>query len=187
MKKKIVFIVSILIVVVLVTTVFYSKGQVSSKYEIEKIDSIPNFFKSQDFYFAGQPSLETLKSLKEDGVNLIINLRSEAENTKHTEENYDEEALVAELGMKYVSIPMSGIDAYCPETLEKVAEAINSFEGKTLIHCAGCGRVTHVWMAYLVRHCGYTVDEAVAVGKQLRFRLYLEYLLGEEITMDIKK
>ena len=187
MKKKIVFILSISVFVVLLTTFFYSKGEVSNKFEIEKIDSIPNFFKSQDFYFAGQPDAKTLETLKNEGVNLVINLRSEGENKKHTEENFNEEELVAELEMDYVSIPMSGIDAYCPETLEKVAEAIKSHKGKTLIHCAGCGRVTHVWMAYLIKHCNYTVDEAVAVGKQLRFRLYLEYLLDEEVTMDIKK
>ena len=116
----------------------------------------------------------------------MINLRSEAENTKHAEENFNEEELVAELEMDYVSIPMSGINAYSPETLEKVAEAIKSHEGKTLIHCASCGRVTYVWMAYLIKYCDYTVNEAVTVGKEMKYRFYLEYLLDEEITMDLK-
>ena len=49
MKKKIIFIASISIIVVLVATTFYDKGKVSSEYKIEKNDSIPNFLNPKIF------------------------------------------------------------------------------------------------------------------------------------------
>lgn len=186
MKKKSIFIALILSFLFIINT---TKGQENiplSLYEVERIDSIPNFFKSNDFYFSGQLNEATLTSLKEDGVDLVINLRSEAENEKQAENNFNEEELVKSLGMKYISVPMSGASANNPKTLKKVAKAIKKSKGKILIHCASCGRVTNVWMAYLIKHQRFSIDEAIAVGKQLKFKFYLEDLLGKEITMDIK-
>jgi uncharacterized protein (TIGR01244 family) len=186
MKKKIVLTLSFLVLFTIVNVAYSQETTTSNLHQVERIDGIPNFFKSHDFYFAGQPSAETFKSLKEDGLELVINLRSDAENAKQTQNSFNEEELVKSLGIKYASIPMSGASANCPETVEKIAQAIKSVEGKILIHCASCGRVTNVWMAYLIKHRDFSVDEAIAVGKQLKFKFYLEDLLGEEVTMDLK-
>lgn len=183
MKKKSIFIALILSFLFIINTTKGQKNIPLSFHEVERIDSIPNFFKSNDFYFSGQLNEATLTSLKEDGVDLVINLRSEAENAKN---QFNEEELVNSLGMKYISVPMSGASANNPKTLKKVAKAIKKSKGKILIHCASCGRVTNVWMAYLIKHQRFSIDEAIAVGKQLKFKFYLEDLLGKEITMDIK-
>ena len=186
MKIKIVLSLSFLVFLAFVNVAFSQETSPSELNQVERIDGIPNFFKSHNFYFAGQPSAETLKSLKEDGLALVINLRSDAENAKQTQNSFNEEELVKSLGMKYASVPMSGASANCPETVEKIAQVIKSVEGKILIHCASCGRVTNVWMAYLIKHRDFSVDEAISVGKQLKFKFYLEDLLGQEITMDLK-
>lgn len=187
MKNKFLIITIISVIVILLTTAFYGKENADTPYhKIEKIDSIANFFKTEGIYFAGQPSAELLEVLKEDGVNTIINLRSEAENTKQAKNNYDEKAFVDELGLNYVHIPIASIDDYNPETLEKIAAAIETSDGKILLHCASCGRVTYVWMAYLIKYCGFTANEAVAIGKQMKYKFYLEYLLDKEVEMKIK-
>ena len=52
----------------------------------------------------GQPTDEHLKQAKEQGVKLIVNLRSEAEKAEFE----GQDKLAAELGMKYVHIPIDG-------------------------------------------------------------------------------
>jgi len=40
-------------------------------------------------------------------------------------------------------------------------------------------------MAYLIKNKGYSVNQAVKVGKSLKFSLSLEKLLETEISMEI--
>ncbi|MCK4699702.1 MAG: hypothetical protein KAT38_05195 [Bacteroidales bacterium] len=55
-----------------------------------------------------------------------------------------------------------------------------------MIHCASAGRVTHFFMAYLIKNKGYSINEAVEIGKSLKFSLPLEKLLETEISLEIK-
>lgn len=56
-----------------------------------------------------------------------------------------------------------------------------------MIHCASAGRVTHFFMAYLIKNKGYSINEAVEIGKSLKFSLPLEKLLDTEISLEIKE
>ena len=115
---------------------------------------------------------------------MVINLRSDKENKSFTEEAFNEGRIVKKLGMKYISIPVAERKDYSPESLSKFAEAIKSYKGKVLIHCAGAGRVGYFMMAYLIKYQNYSVDKAVEFGKQIRYFNYLEELIGEKMTMD---
>ena len=154
--------------------------------QVEKLDRASNLFKSENLFFSGQPNLETLEWLQSQGVNTVINLRSEGENEDFAESAFNEEQRVENLGMKYISIPIDGYDSYTTENVAKLAEAIEILNGKALIHCASCGRVSYFMMAYLIDHKNYSLEEAVAFGEQMKFHFPLEYLLHEEIQWKLK-
>ena len=126
---------------------------------VEVIEDFEKLYHSGDFYFGGQPSLETLQWLKTQGVETVINLRSESEIEKFTKTGFNEKNILKEIGVEYISIPMSGRASYTRETLEQFADALSAAEGKVYIHCAGCGRVTYVMMAYLIEYQNYTVNK----------------------------
>lgn len=154
--------------------------------KVEKLDRTPNLFKSEDMFFSGQPSLETLEWMASEGVDLVINLRSESENEDFTASAFNEEERASELGMKYISIPIDGYDSYTIENVEKLAKALKKKHNKVLIHCASCGRVSYFMIAYLTDYKGYKLSDAIAFGEQLKFRFPLEYLLEDEIDWNVK-
>jgi protein tyrosine phosphatase (PTP) superfamily phosphohydrolase (DUF442 family) len=155
----------------------------------EKVEVIKDFkflFRYQNFYISGQPTLEALQWLKSQGVIKIINLRSEKENSEYSEYAYDEKIYTQKIGFEYYSIPVDVSKDYSPEKLEAFLSLINNNE-KILIHCLSAVRATNFFMAYLVKNKGYSVNEAVKIGKSINFQFPLEKLLGSEVNMEILK
>lgn len=150
-----------------------------------KVEGRKDFFRSTNFYFSGQPNLETLRWLKSEGVTVVVNLRSEKENKEFAEASFNEGDVVRELGMSYVSIPMGEKETYRPQTVDSFARVLKAHRGKALIHCLSAGRVTFLWMAYLVRHRGYSLDDAATIGKRIKYPTQLEDLLGARIALTI--
>jgi protein tyrosine phosphatase (PTP) superfamily phosphohydrolase (DUF442 family) len=154
---------------------------------VYKVEGKKDLFRSTNFYFGGQPTLETLRWLKSEGVTLVVNLRSGKENKDFVETAFNEENVVRELGMAYVSIPLGEKPSYRPRAVDTLALVLNAHEGKAFIHCLSAGRVSYMWMAYLVRHRGYSLDDAVAIGKRMKYPTTLEDLLGAKISAMIVK
>ena len=96
---------------------------------------------------------------------------------------FNEEKVILDMGMVYYSLPVDGIKDNTPEKLDELISQLNA-EEKIVIHCASAGRVTDFFMAYLVSGLGYSLDDAVKVGKQLRFSIPLEKLLQKEISLE---
>ncbi|MGQ8337372.1 fused DSP-PTPase phosphatase/NAD kinase-like protein [Sunxiuqinia sp. A32] len=161
-----------------------AKDDSNSIVEIENVD---NLYQWGDMFLGGQPNLETMKMLHKKGVDLIINLRSEDEMEEFAESAFNEEQMAQQLGMKYLSVPVSGYQSYSPETVKKFNQAINTPHTNVFIHCRSCGRVTQIMMAYLVKYKGYSLDDAVAIGKKLKYQSTLEMLLGQDISMKLKE
>ncbi len=159
------------------------QSQENGNPEVEYIDSFDNLYHYQRYYIAGQPSLEAFRWLRDQGVTRVVNLRSEGENEDFAWSSFDEQSVLGELGMKYLSVPVSGRDGYSPENLDAMARFLEPGE-QVLIHCGGAGRATSFLMAYLVRYEGYTLDQAVDVGQEMTFFLPLESLLDIEIGME---
>lgn len=154
--------------------------------EVQKLDRAPNLFQCENMFYSGQPNLETLEWLKTQGVDLIINLRSEDENKDFSESSFDEKDIASKLEMRYISIPVNGYSSYTPENLAKFAEAMNGDYNKVLIHCGSAGRVTTFMMGYLVEYKNYDLSDAIKFGKQIKFSFPLENLLSKEIVWDTK-
>src|SRR5688500_7018960 len=82
-----------------------------------------------DMFIGGQPTERALRELSAQGVTTVINLRSPPEMTRVP---FDEAALVKELGMEYVYLPMRGSKEYSPAALKSFATAMSSAKGKVL-------------------------------------------------------
>ncbi len=115
-----------------------------------------------DVFVAGQPTERALRELKAQGVTVVVNLRTPEEMTRAVP--FDEAALVKELGMRYVYLPVRGTPEfpYTPVTLKDFAEAMASTEGKVLLHCTIAWRASHLWAAYLIDHRKVPVETALA-------------------------
>jgi len=150
-----------------------------------QINEFKNMYQAGDFYLSGQPTLEALRWLKKNGVTSIINLRSEHELKRYAEYAYDEQSVAKDLGLHYYSLPIRGQSGYTSENLDTIGAILEGCRGKALIHCANCGRVTYVMMAYLVKYHDYSTREAIEFGKKLTFSFPLEGLLGKEINISL--
>lgn len=140
----------------------------------------------------GQPTEAALRRLKAEGFTTVINLRSPSEMANRQAVPFDEEALVRELGMRYVYLPMRGDSAYpyAPPAVEALAAALEEAKGeKVLLHCTIAWRASHLWGAYLVEKKGMPVDEALrharAVNLDARVpvdgRLPIEHFLDRDL------
>jgi uncharacterized protein (TIGR01244 family) len=122
-----------------------------------------------DLFIGGQPTEKALRDLKAKGVTTVINLRMPEEMKQI---GFDEAALVKELGMNYVHIPMRGSaeNPYGPKQLDQFAAAVASADGKVLLHCTVAWRASHIWAAYLIRDRGVPAATAIAQTRSINLR-----------------
>ena len=120
-----------------------------------------------DFFIAGQPTERALREMHDQGVTTVVNLRSPEEMRNAVK--FDERAVVAQLGMKYVYLPMRGTPdfPYSPEAVTKLAAAVAGANGKVLLHCTVAWRASHLWAAYLIRERGVDVETALANARAI--------------------
>jgi uncharacterized protein (TIGR01244 family) len=113
-----------------------------------------------DVFISGQPTERALRELREQGVTTVVNLRSPPEMIRVP---FDEAALVKELGMEYVYLPMRGTPElpYSPEAVKKFATAMTNAKGKVLLHCTIAWRASHLWAAYLIQYRNVPVTTAL--------------------------
>jgi len=125
-------------------------------------------FREGRLFIAGQPGEEAVRALPDHGVTCVVNLRTPAEMDDRDRVPFDEKALLEELGIDYVWIPLGGQDhPYTPEAVATFAEALREHEGPVLLHCTVAWRASHLWAAYLVEYQGLPVDEAYARGEAI--------------------
>jgi uncharacterized protein (TIGR01244 family) len=114
-----------------------------------------------DVFISGQPTERGLREMRARGVTTVVNLRTPEEMTRDVK--FDEPALVKQLGMKYVYLPVRGSAEYpySPKTLASFAEAVRSSDGKVLLHCTIAWRASHLWAAYLIGERGVPIETAL--------------------------
>ena len=112
-----------------------------------------------DVFIGGQPTERALRELRDQGVTTVVNLRSPPEMKRVP---FDEAALVKELGMEYVYLPMRGTAElpYSPAAVKAFAEAMSNAKGKVL-HCTIAWRASHLWAAYLSQYRNVPVATAL--------------------------
>jgi uncharacterized protein (TIGR01244 family) len=87
----------------------------------------------------GQPTEDNLKQAKDQGVKVVVNLRTEGEKAEF---DFEEKA-ATDLGMKYVNIPINGKtgDGLTEENAKKLGEILAAADKPVLLHCASGQRV----------------------------------------------
>ncbi len=122
-----------------------------------------------DLFIAGQPTEKALRDLKAQGVTTVVNLRMPAEMARI---GFDEAALLQELGITYVYIPVGGTpgNPYAPAALDRFSAIMASARGKVLLHCTIAWRASHLWGAYLIRERKMPVADALVHARAINLR-----------------
>lgn len=128
-------------------------------------------YQAGDLYIAGQPlSQAAMDHLKTAGVTDIVNLRTPEEMADRKSTPIEEEKLSASLNIAYHHLPSGGEKhPYSDDTVAAFAEVLDLAEGPVFLHCNSGRRAAHLWVAYLVRHQGMSLSDAVTLGKSANF------------------
>ena len=121
----------------------------------EKQVGVPNFGQvSPNLFRGGQPGVDGFKTLKEMGVDIVVDMRGGS--------NEHEKAAVTKLGMEYVSIPWhctSPSDKPMAHFLKLIEE---NRDKKVFVHCRlGADRTGMAVAAYRMAGEGWSADEAL--------------------------
>lgn len=108
----------------------------------------------------GQPSRADLEAARRAGTRTIVNLRPDREFSE-----YDEAAAAAELGLRYVHIPVAGPQDLTRENAQALDRALDGEQAApALVHCGSGNRVGALF-ALRARHvAGESVDRALQAG-----------------------
>lgn len=108
---------------------------------------------------AGQPSPEQFRSAAQQGLKAVLNMRPDAEM------EFDEAALMAELGIAYENIPVAGGLDINPENVARLRAFLQAHAGSpVMVHCASSNRVGAL-MALAEKAGGASDEEALAFGR----------------------
>ena len=120
-----------------------------------------------DVFISGQPTERALRDLRGQGVTTVVNLRTPEEMSSRVP--FDEAALVKDLGMQYVYIPVRGNAEfpYSPAAVKSFAAAMTGAKGKVLLHCTIAWRASHMWAAYLIQYRDVPVATALQQARSI--------------------
>lgn len=130
------------------------------KLEPYECGSVQRLHTLGNIFLASQPSEEDFAHAKDQGIKTVVTYRKEGEI------EWDEEAVVTNLGMEFVAIPWNGPEELTDEVFDETRELLKD-ESKQplLLHCGSANRVGGVWIAYRVLDDGLTIDQAVEEAK----------------------
>jgi len=127
---------------------------------------IRNFVRvNENFCTGGQPRLEHLQALKNDGVKAIINLRTPGEHRAA-----EEEAKAKELGLRYFNIPVVFRDPKEEQVTEFLKLTDDPANRPVFIHCTAAIRVGAFWLIRRVLRDGWTFEDAEKEAEKIGLR-----------------
>jgi uncharacterized protein (TIGR01244 family) len=129
----------------------------------DDFSNIRNFFRvSEQIYTGGQPSMENLQKMKEQGVRSVVNLRLASEY------NFEEEAAMAKkLYLRYFHIPVDKSNLK-DEQVEEFLKVTSAPQNRPIfIHCTAANRVGTFWMIRRVLLDNWKVEDAEAEARKI--------------------
>lgn len=118
-------------------------------------------------YFAGQPDPKALKTLKDEGFAVVINIRGPEEM------DFDERAAAENNGLTYYNLPLLHDGKIMDSAVTKIFAAIKeNRDKKILLHCTSGNRVASWFGATLVRDMGYTRKDAIKMSRKAGMTRY---------------
>ena len=129
----------------------------------QEVPPIRNFVRvNKEFCTGGQPRLEHLQQLKDEGVKAIINLRPAGEHRAA-----EEEAKAKELGLRYINIPVVFGDPKDEQATEFLKVTDDPANRPAFIHCAAAIRVGAFWMIRRVLRDAWKIEDAEEEAKKI--------------------
>jgi len=111
-------------------------------------------------FSAGQPAPTDWQAIHARGVGTVVNLRTPEEmRGRH------EAVEVRAAGMRYVSIPVAGMDGVDDANADALREALRNAQGAVLVHCASGNRAGGLLALEQARSGGMPPEEALAFGR----------------------
>jgi protein tyrosine phosphatase (PTP) superfamily phosphohydrolase (DUF442 family) len=119
----------------------------------------------------GQPHPAHLESLRSAGLGVVLDIRDRMEPR-----GFDEAAILEELGLEYVNIPVSAATLN-DATLERVLGVLRGSKGPVFVHCASGNRVGGALIPFLMLDQHMEEEDAVAQAMRIGLRSaeYLEW------------
>lgn len=132
----------------------------------QESQSIRNFVRiNENFCTGGQPRLEHLQALKNDGVKAVINLRTPGEHRAA-----EEEAKAKEVGLRYFNIPVVFADPKDEQVTEFLKITDDPANRPVFIHCTAAIRVGAFWLIRRVLRDGWTFEDAEKEAEKIGLR-----------------
>jgi protein tyrosine/serine phosphatase len=124
-------------------------------------EGIKNFYQvDQNVYRGAQPTGGGFKYLAKIGVKTVIDLRAADERSE------SEESMVTAEGMKYVSVPMTGLTAPTEAQISRILGILEADTGPVFVHCKrGADRTGVVIASYRIDHDGWDNAHALSEAK----------------------
>ena len=156
-------------------------GPISSlKVDLEKVVELGTVSPVGGVTSAGQPDKAALEVFAEAGYATVIDLRGEGEDR-----GFDEAAVVQELGLHYVILPIESGDAISFDNARKLDELLQGYPGPALIHCASANRVGAL---LALRASLHGADDETALAQGIEGGLTrLEGVVRERLAEDDKQ
>ena len=150
-------------------------------------DNLPNFQKVDDHVYRGaQPSDSGFKDLAQLGIKTVVDLREIGEHSQA-----DEQKVVTDLGMRYVSIPMRGMSTPKDDQVAAVQALLNdASNGPVFVHCKrGADRTGMVIAVYRISHDNWdnkkALTEAKSYGMSFFERAIQHYVMDYKPTVTL--
>lgn len=115
----------------------------------------------ENLVVSGQPDEEQLRAIAEEGFTTVINLRRAGEF-----DDFDEAALVGELGMTYVHIPVRNVASISAGDVQRLNEALKGSAGPVLLHCTIGWRAGSMLAIERYLYHGASEEEALRVAAE---------------------
>jgi uncharacterized protein (TIGR01244 family) len=145
-----------------VTTAFAAPQETPPK----EAPPIRNFLRvNKEFCTGGQPRLEHLAKLKEEGVRAVINLRQPGEHRAE-----EERAEAERLGLRYFNIPVAFGEPKEEQAAEFLKLTDDAANRPAFVHCTGAIRVGAFWMIRRVLRDGWPVEDAEKEAEKIGLR-----------------
>jgi tyrosine-protein phosphatase SIW14 len=145
-------------------------------------ENLPNFQKVDGHVYRGaQPTNSGFKELAQLGIKTVVDLRDIGEHSQA-----DEQKVVTDLGMRYVSIPMHGMSTPKDDQVAAVQALFNdTTSGPVFVHCKrGADRTGMVVAVYRISHDQWDNKKALSEAKSNGMSIFERAI--QHYVMDFK-
>lgn len=136
-------------------------GAVTSlKVDLDQVVELGTVSSVDGITSAGQPDEAALEVFADAGYATVIDLRGAGEDR-----GFDEAAVVEDLGLHYVTLPIAGKDAISFDNARKLDGLLKEYPGPVLVHC-GSGNRVGALLALRASLDGADDEKALALGRE---------------------